>query len=807
MAKAKARRKPKAKTRNKSPARPKARPAAGAQDNSDFRQAARRQSLAILVGLLAIAIIVGGFGWGGPGPTMLFDGLAWLIGWSAWIIAPGAAIFLAWTKFHQQNQPLGQQKLLAIITGLLAVNGLLHLPVDPAIASDVAQSGSHGGQIGYWLAAGCREFLNTPASFILLLTLAMINLLMVLGTTPRHFFSWLAGHFRSRQLAKEAAETGLGPVRERLLPERETKPAFRLHKGVPAETKSRPVKTADEVPPGLEANPDGSALTLSADPNWKFPPLSLLNQKQDKADAGDVQTNAETIRETLANFNIDVEMEGANIGPRVTQYTLKPPSGIKLAKITGLESNVALDLAAQSIRIEAPIPGQRAVGIEVPNRKPASVLIHSLLTSTVWRSAPPGSMTFAIGKDTTGNPVIAQLEKMPHLLLAGQTGSGKSVAINTLITSLLYRLSPSELKLIMVDPKQVELAPYNDIPHLLTPVITEPEKCISALKWAVAEMERRLRTFAGVGKRNIGEFNELDDTQSMPFVVIVIDELADLMMMAARDVEALVVRVAQKARAAGIHLVLATQRPSVDVITGLIKANVPGRIAFTVASQVDSRTIIDQGGAEKLLGLGDILYMNASLPKPKRVQGALITDTETVKICQFLRKQQPVEYDGEVVSQPVSLSSGRGGGLAGGGDEIEDDLWEAALGVVVDAGKASTSLLQRRLRIGYARAARIVEAMEDKNIVAPADGARPRDVLISSVTEGLNPELATRAEADDDDSQEPDEDGVGDRGAEAGPNEANQAGPDEAGDEPAETEADDDWETDDDQEDKVQPFG
>src|SRR6185437_13460539 len=329
------------------------------------------------------------------------------------------------------------------------------------------------------------------------------------------------------------------------------------------------------------------------------------------------------IHDTFANFSIEVEMEGANIGPRVTQYTLKPPTGVKLTKITALENNLALDLAAQSIRMEAPIPGKRAVGIEVPNVKAATVRLSSILLAHEWQEAT-SSLSFGIGKDISGTAVVGDLYKMPHLLVAGQTGSGKSVMINTLLSSLLYRNSPSDLKLILVDPKQVELKPYDYIPHLLTPVITEPEKCISALKWAVAEMERRYRALAEVSKRNIGEYNSLKKEEGMPYIVIVIDELADLMMMAARDVEALVVRIAQKARAVGIHLVLATQRPSVDVITGLIKANVPARIAFTTASQVDSRTIIDQMGAEKLLGQGDMLLTTADMPKPKRVQGAFI---------------------------------------------------------------------------------------------------------------------------------------------------------------------------------------
>src|SRR5579859_6281619 len=329
-------------------------------------------------------------------------------------------------------------------------------------------------------------------------------------------------------------------------------------------------------------------------------------------------------------------------------------------------------------------------------------------------------------------PMVADLSKMPLLLVAGQTGSGKSVMINTILTSLLYRNSPSDLKLILVDPKQVELKPYDDIPHLLTPVITEPEKCISALKWATAEMERRYRALAEVGKRNIGEYNSLKNEEGMPYIIIVIDELADLMMMAARDVEALVVRIAQKARAVGIHLVLATQRPSVDVITGLIKANVPARIAFTIASQIDSRTIIDQMGAEKLLGMGDMLLLTADMPKPKRVQASFISDDETVKVTDFIRSQRAPQYNNEVVGQPVTI--GKGGVVADmGGGDADDDMFQDAVRVVIEAKKASTSLLQRRLRIGYGRAARLVESMEEQGIVGPADGSRPREVLVSSM--------------------------------------------------------------------------
>jgi S-DNA-T family DNA segregation ATPase FtsK/SpoIIIE len=383
--------------------------------------------------------------------------------------------------------------------------------------------------------------------------------------------------------------------------------------------------------------------------------------------------------------------------------------------------------------MEAPIPGKKAVGVEVPNVKSATVRVSSILSAPEWASlnSPLG---LAIGKDIAGTPIVGSLDKMPHMLVAGQTGSGKSVMINALLTSLLYRNSPSDLKLILVDPKQVEMAPYQDIPHLLTPVITEPEKCISALKWATAEMERRYRTLAEDKKRNIAEYNAVKQEEGMPYIVIVIDELADLMMMAARDVEALIVRIAQKARAVGIHLVLATQRPSVDVITGLIKANIPARVAFTVASQVDSRTIIDGVGAEKLLGMGDMLYATADMPKPKRIQGAFMTPEETNAVTDFLRMQRPPQYDDEVVSQPVQLN-GKGGIVAdyGGDGGADDDMWRDAVHVVLEARKASTSLLQRRLRIGYGRAARLIEQMEEQGIISQADGSRPREVLISSM--------------------------------------------------------------------------
>jgi S-DNA-T family DNA segregation ATPase FtsK/SpoIIIE len=567
--------------------------------------------------------------------------------------------------------------------------------------------------------------------------------------------SWLWNLVQTRPYADEQTEN-VKVMRKAASAESKDIGEFKLNAGVPMvdaseEKKGGRLSSLRGSVQQDKAAEEKSALVTVSDPNWKAPSVDLLEKKQSPADAGDVQGNAQIIKDTLAEFSIDVEMEGANIGPKVTQYTLKPPSGVKLTRITALETNIALNLAAQSLRIEAPIPGQRAVGIEVPNRKAADVRLRGILESKQWKGASE-PLAFAIGKDISGEATVGLLNKMPHLLIAGQTGSGKSVMINTLLTSLLYRNSPSEMKMILVDPKQVEMAPYEDIPHLLTPVITEPEKTISALKWAVNEMERRYKLLAEEKLRDIKSYNqkinsgrkkisvadeegnmqEVEDG-AMPYIVIVIDELADLMMVAARDVEALIVRLAQKARAVGIHLVLATQRPSVDVITGLIKANIPARIAFTVASQIDSRTILDQIGAEKLLGQGDMLMKTADMSKPKRIQGAWVTDDEVNKITDHLRMQSAPQYNDEIISQPVQINGKGGVVMDMGSHEGGDDMYKDAVRVVVESKKASTSLLQRRLRIGYSRAARIIEEMEEQGIIGAADGSRPREVLISSL--------------------------------------------------------------------------
>ncbi|MFA7171189.1 MAG: DNA translocase FtsK 4TM domain-containing protein [Candidatus Paceibacterota bacterium] len=467
--------------------------------------------------------------------------------------------------------------------------------------------------------------------------------------------------------------------------------------------------------------------------NWKLPSVSLLNGSDSEPTSGDIQANSNIIKRTLADFGIEVEMGEVNVGPTVTQYTLKPSVGVKLSRITALQNDLALALAAKSLRIEAPIPGQSWIGIELPNQSVAMVTLKNVLESPEFKNRK-SNLSMILGRDVAGNSVISNIAKMPHLMVAGATGSGKTVCVNTLITGLLFQNSPDELKFIMIDPKRVELTPYNDIPHLLAPVITDPDKAINALKWAVKEMENRYDLLSKYGCRNIESYNEavhtrLQEQDPLHYIIIVIDEMADLMATHGREMEAVIVRLAQMARAIGIHLVLSTQRPSVEVITGLIKANITTRIAFCVASQIDSRTILDSSGAEKLLGNGDMLYLSSDANKPKRIQGVFISEEEVRKLVDFIKsqKESDVEYNSEIVESKKFASD-----PMGENSDVDDDLYGEALEVVTNAGKASASLLQRRLRVGYARAARLLDLMEDKGAIGPAQGAKPREVYIDS---------------------------------------------------------------------------
>ena len=528
-----------------------------------------------------------------------------------------------------------------------------------------------------------------------------------------------------------AVADAVASAKEAVRPSVEPIPQVPQSSGVMVEAAAKPSTAAEEEFIVSKKRGQTSAYVL--------PPLSLLNDDRGTPSSGDIRANANIIKRTLLNFGVDVEMGEVSVGPTVTQYTLKPAEGVKLSRISALSNDLALALAAHPIRIEAPIPGKSFVGIEVPNRSIALVGLRSLLGHEIFQGSP-AALVFTLGRDVAGAPVYANLSKMPHLLVAGATGSGKSVAIHSLITALLYRSPPEMLKFLIVDPKRVELAAYAGIPHLLAPPITDAKKTIQALRWAVKEMERRYEALAQVGARDLTGFNEramkngAAGAELMAYLVIIIDELADLMVSFPREVEGSIIRLAQMARAVGIHLVVATQRPSVEVITGLIKANITSRVAFQVASQVDSRTILDAAGAEKLLGNGDMLFLAGDTSKPRRIQGGFISEEEVGRVVKFIRAQGAAPEEG----REDIFAARADGALAAameegdGFDDGEDPLYYEAKKTVIHAGKASASYLQRRLRIGYARAARLLDILEERGVIGPGEGAKPREVLVKS---------------------------------------------------------------------------
>ncbi len=485
-------------------------------------------------------------------------------------------------------------------------------------------------------------------------------------------------------------------------------------------------------------NLEHTMTTESENEKYEFPPIQMLSEGSKQALKGGKKAVADTaakLQKTLYSFGVSAKVENVSIGPAITRYELKPAEGVRVSRIANLADDIALNLAAETIRIEAPIPGKHAVGIEVPNAENEIVHLRDIIDTPEFEEHK-SKLAFALGKDVAGKEIITDIAKMPHVMIAGATGSGKSVCINTLIASIIYKAKPSEVKLVMVDPKVVELSVYNGIPHLLIPVVTDPRKAAGALAWAVQEMENRYATFAAKGVRDLKGYNEAVDKKDgigkLPHIVIIIDELADLMMVAKKDVEDAICRLAQKARAAGMHLVIATQRPSVDVITGLIKANIPSRIAFAVSSQVDSRTILDMVGAEKLLGKGDMLFFPTGAPKPTRIQGAFISDGEVEKIVNFLKANGEAKYNEDII-ESIENSNKTDKEIA---EQAEDDdetdpLLMEAIDVVVETGQASTSFIQRRFKVGYARAGRIIDQMEERGIISGYQGSKPREVLVT----------------------------------------------------------------------------
>ncbi len=741
----------------------------------------RRGIWAVVIFLLAILTLFSLFEFAGVVGEVWRRFLGVLFGLGTLIMplafAAAGVLVLRGNKFeHLRARAVG---LLVTMLGLF---GIFHLWTEPSEMVGAASAGQGGGWFGLLLAWPLRSGLGFWAGLVVLIAVALIGLLLLFDVGLSNLFpkrakreeevtvkgigeekksGLLQNVFKRKSVvtteqagATENGEAGgdAGEVGDESDEETDEARGKETDEESADENNGKETGAGTKAKQSAEAEPDitirnvpgealasgpvlGPALQVK-DMTYTPPTLDLLDSKMARPTAGDIKANVRLIRRTLENFGIPVEMGDVSIGPTVTQYTFKPAEGVKLATITSLQNDLALALAAHPVRIEAPIPGKSLVGLEVPNIGVALVRLREILASEPFVAAKE-PLTIALGRDVAGNPYVGDLAKMPHLLIAGATGSGKSVAINTLLMSLLYRNSPQTLKLILVDPKRVELTHYNGLPHLITPVIIEAKKTIAALRWCVAEMDKRYELLNASGKRNIASYNAYATGQKLPYIAVVIDELADLMAVAANDVEAAIVRLAQMARAVGIHLIVATQRPSVDVITGLIKANITSRMAFNVASSIDSRTILDHSGAEKLLGNGDMLYITAQLSKPKRIQGAFVTEGEVERVTDFLREKigEP-EYvdavtDGGASSRIGAMSgSSHTAGAFAAGAEDDDPMLEEAKKVIIENQKASASLLQRRLSVGYARAARLLDLMEERGWIGPGQGAKPREVFI-----------------------------------------------------------------------------
>ncbi len=707
--------------------------------------------------------------------------LGWIFGWGrygVWTIF----FALGYALLHPERYLLSRWNYIGLGVFLLSGLGLLHLAVPFEAVLSAPLDGRGGGFLGVVLNYPLVRFTGVWVTIIVLLglfvasTLIMFNMSLLefvgrmrwAGAPAGKLVSWAKSRAHARRNGYTVARDTDVDAEDGLYEDEDLEESFQeepADEDGPAFTEKEIQQLAEEAggvdPEDLEQmelvpkkrRRRGTKIEI---------PLSLLSDRTDKPTSGDIESNKEKIRHTLESFGIEVEMSDVSVGPMVSQYTLKPSDGVKLTQITTLNNDISLALAAHPIRIEAPIPGKSLVGIEVPNKATAVVTLKQVLTSKKFKKRKHNLM-LGLGKDVAGKPYLVGLDEMPHLLIAGATGSGKSVCINSVILNLMYQNSPDDLKMILVDPKRVELTMYNGIPYLLTPVITNVEKTVNALKWTVAEMDKRYEVLSAAGKRNIDEYNNsVDDVDRMPYIVFIIDELADLMSVAAQSVEAAIVRLAQMSRAVGIHLVLATQRPSVNVITGLIKANMPARIAFSVTSLVDSRTILDFSGAEKLIGRGDMLYIDAKHSKPKRLQGAFVSTEEIDAVVNFLKSKAEPDYESDVTEQQTSSTPGLGGGS--GGDN-GDALIPEAKDVILKAGKASASMLQRRLRVGYARAARILDILEEEGFIGPADGAKPREVLAAEVEVGEVPDGVILDEEDEapeltaeDDTTDPDDD-------------------------------------------------
>lgn len=694
-------------------------------EESGLKHETKQTIYAILAFFLATFFTIAAFGGGGVAGDGLYSVFHKLFG-VGYIFLPISSVLLGISLLGEYRPKVSISHLIASLVFLFSALSII----------DIASSEHAGGLVGKAIAWPFLSLFDFNLSILFFGALIIISLIILFDSKPAliPFFKRLWRLITGKKEPEEGQE--MPDVKE---PENEvevqiSQPELQSQKEEPKKKNVEPEITAFQISNIRRANA------------YTPPPLSLLEGDRGKANVGDIKGNANIIKRTLANFGIQVEMDEITVGPAVTRYALKPAEGVKLAKIVGLQNDLALALAAHPIRIEAPIPGKSLVGIEIPNKTKSTVGLASLLQDNDYKSSDK-PLFMGIGRGLSGRAKFINLAKMPHMLIAGTTGAGKSVTIHSLITSLLYRLGPEDLRFIMIDPKRVELTLYNKIPHLLTPVITDAKKAILSLKWAAKEMERRYNILENEAVRDIDSYHKLiankkpkddEEIDRMPFIVIILDELADIMSSFPRELEAGIVRLAQMSRAVGIHLILSTQRPEVNVITGLIKANVPARIALKVSSQIDSRTILDTGGAEKLLGAGDMLFISGESSQPERIQSAFITEEEVKRVAGWLGKTYENEIIGDIAltgtpSVDKSIFEATLDSDDNNGDD--DDMYESARETVIEAGKASTSYLQRKLKLGYARAARLMDMLEERGVVGPADGAKPREVLEKSVDE------------------------------------------------------------------------
>lgn len=710
---------------------------------------AKRSIVAVFLFALAVIFVLGFFESAGALGKFLDKIIGLVFGWGKWI-SPAVLAATGIILLYRKEIIFYITKIVGIVVVFFSLLGFFHLYIEPEKMAETAQAGIGGGYVGYAIALSLTKLAGAVAGTVILVALLSIGLIVVFNFSIISFFQ--------RVLSIKKKEDGVigGEVEIPQADERkeETKEMEFIESPEEErvwieEGKSSEPKFATKAITSFSNDVMKKSKSKPISKKWEFPPLDLLESSTGKAHGGDVAKNAKIIHDTLSHFGVEVELGEIQVGPTVTQYSFRPAVGVKLSKITGLSNDLALALAAHPIRIEAPIPGKSLVGIEVPNKAIALVRLKNLLLSETFKNKK-SNLVLTLGEDVSGTFNFADLKKMPHLLIAGSTGTGKSVCVNTILLSLLYQNSPDDLRLVMVDPKRVELSLYNGIPHLLSDTIVENGKALNAFKWAISEMEKRYRLFQDSGSRDLESYNQRAESgrkrkyvnsetgevveeslDRLPYIVIVIDELADLMSSHGKEVEGAIIRLAQMARAVGIHLIVSTQRPSVEVLTGLIKANITTRIAFKVATQVDSRTILDAGGAEKLLGNGDMLLLSSQSAKLKRIQGVLVTEGEVKRVVNFI-KSQGRETEKEELNGEKNLFSGKKvdfGALAANNPQYEDDLYEEAKRVVTEANKASSSLLQRRLRVGYARAARLIDMLEEQEIIGPGEGAKPREIL------------------------------------------------------------------------------